>query len=88
VHYWENSAGELELLVGNLERALPGDSETAKTLNLTLPGDWLPAAGQQINVTDLTGEQVLTASRKVTGAWELQLPVAPNGSNVWVFRGK
>ncbi len=37
VHYGENSTRDLELLVGNLERALPGDSGTPKTLILNLP---------------------------------------------------
>jgi hypothetical protein len=88
VHYWETAAGRFELLVGNLERALPGDSETPKSLILSLPRDWLQAAGNQLTASDLTSDQAFTAGRGAGGDWQVQLPVAPNGSNVWVFHGK
>jgi len=88
VHYWEGSTGELEFLVGNPERALPGDSEIPKTLDLTLPRDWLQSAGKQLNVTELTGGQVLSTSPGAGGGCKIQLPAGPNGSNVWASYGK
>ena len=88
VHYWESANRELEFLAGNLERALPGDSEVPKTLALRLPKAWLQSPGAQLKVTELTGDLVLIAHREANGEWEIQLPVGPNGSNVWVFQGK
>jgi len=88
VHYWEGGNGDFELLAGNLERALPGDSEVPKTLAMALPEAWLQSAGTHLKVTELTGDQVLSAHRGAKGEWKVQLPVGPNGSNVWVFRGK
>jgi len=88
VHYWEGSNGEIELLTGNLERSLPDDSEVPKTLALTLPREWLESAETQLKVTELTGDQAFSAHRGANGRWEVQLPVGPNGSNVWLFHGK
>jgi len=85
VHYWKTGDGKFEFLVGNLERSLPGDSDTPKMLKLDLPLGWVANGVTQLVFRELTGEGRVTAHQDPGRRWQAEIPVAANGSSVWVL---
>jgi hypothetical protein len=85
VHYWRRADGKLVFLLGNLERDLPSDSATPKSLRLKIPGSMIRASGKAGWFRDVTGSGTARTMQEPDGSWQVQLAVGARGSGVWVF---
>ena len=83
--FWQDRAGNLKFLFGNLERTVTGDSDTPKSCTLAIPRQMVSSHARRLTLKEVTGNGSLPLRPVGGDGWDVEVPVAPNGSSVWVL---